>query len=47
MSQYNKLTPELAEKLQTIVGEKRFQYGDAVKEAYSHDEMPIYGRFMP
>lgn len=47
MSQYNKLTPALAEELRSVLGEKRFQYGDAVKEAYSHDEMPIYGRFMP
>ncbi|MDY3868006.1 MAG: FAD-binding oxidoreductase, partial [Pyramidobacter sp.] len=47
MDKYNKLTPELADKLHTLLGEKRFQYGEAVKEAYSHDEMPIYGRFMP
>ena len=44
---YNKLSPELAAELGGLLGEKRFQYGDAVKEAYSHDEMPIYGRFMP
>ena len=47
MVNYNKLTPALAEELGGLLGEKRFQYGDAVKEAYSHDEMPIYGRFMP
>lgn len=47
MPEYNKLTPELAAELGGLLGEKRFQYGDAVKEAYSHDEMPIYGRFMP
>lgn len=44
---YNKLSPALAAELGGLLGEKRFQYGDAVKEAYSHDEMPIYGRFMP
>ena len=47
MPEYNKLSPELAAELGGLLGEKRFQYGDAVKEAYSHDEMPIYGRFMP
>ncbi|MCI7324726.1 FAD-binding oxidoreductase, partial [bacterium] len=47
MPDYNKLTPALAEELRQLLGEKRFQYGDAVKEAYSHDEMPIYGKFMP
>lgn len=47
MENYNKLTPALAEELRELLGEKRFQYGDAVKEAYSHDEMPIYGSFMP
>ena len=44
---YNKLTPALAAELRSLLGEKRFQYGDSVKESYSHDEMPIYGRFMP
>ena len=47
MPEYNKLSPALAAELGGLLGEKRFQYGDAVKEAYSHDEMPIYGRFMP
>lgn len=47
MENYNKLTPALAEELRELLDEKRFQYGDAVKEAYSHDEMPIYGSFMP
>ena len=44
---YNKLTPTLAEELRQLLGEKRFQYGEGVKEAYSHDEMPIYGKVMP
>ena len=47
MPNYNKLTPELAEKLREIVGGERFQYGDAVNADYTHDEMPIYGRFAP
>ena len=47
MSSYNKLTPELAAELRAIVGERRFEYGDQVKENYSHDEMPIYGKYMP
>ena len=47
MPDYNKLTPALAEELQSLLGEKRFQYGEGVKEAYSHDEMPIYGKVMP
>ena len=44
---YNKLTPALAEELRRLLGEKRFQYGEGVKEAYSHDEMPIYGKHLP
>ena len=47
MAQYNALTPEIAEELKAIVGEKRFQYGDNVKPEYSHDEMPIYGKYFP
>ena len=47
MAKYNKLTPELGEKLKAVVGEKRYSCGDAVKEDYSHDEMPIYGKYMP
>ena len=43
----NKLTPALAEELRQLLGEKRFQYGEGVKEAYSHDEMPIYGKHLP
>ncbi|MEG1633618.1 MAG: FAD-binding oxidoreductase [Oscillospiraceae bacterium] len=47
MSTYNKITPEIAEKLRAIVGEKRFSVGDAVNPDYSHDEMPIYGKYFP
>jgi len=47
MVDFNTLSTELAAKLQTIVGEKRFQLGEQVKEEYSHDEMPIYGKYFP
>jgi glycolate oxidase len=47
MASYNKLSPAAAEKLRAIVGDGRFQYGDTVREEYSHDEMPIYGRYLP
>ena len=47
MTKYNKITPELTEKLRAIVGEKRFFAGDAVKDDFSHDEMPIYGEYSP
>ena len=47
MPRYNTLTPELAEKLCSITGQSRFQYGEQVKEDYSHDEMPIYGKYLP
>ena len=47
MASYNRLSPAAAEKLRAIVGEGRFQYGAGVREEYSHDEMPIYGRFLP
>ena len=33
MPDYNKLTPALAEELRQLLGEKRFQYGEGVKEA--------------
>lgn len=44
---YAKLTPVIAEKLCAIVGDSRFFAGENIKEDYSHDEMPIYGRYMP
>ena len=47
MASYNKLSPAAAERLRAVVGDGRFQYGDAVREEYSHDEMPIYGRYLP
>ena len=39
MTKYNKITPEIAEKLQAIVGAKRFFAKDAVKDDFSHDEI--------
>ena len=47
MTKYKKVTPEIAAQLQTIVGTKRFFAGDAVKDDFSHDEMPIYGKYYP
>ena len=47
MTKYKKVTPEIAAQLQAIVGAKRFFAGDAVKDDFSHDEMPIYGTRMP
>lgn len=44
---YNKFTPVLAEALTAVVGAQRIQLGEGVKEDYSHDEMPIYGKYMP
>lgn len=47
MAVYNTLTPETAEKLRSIVGDRRFSAGGSVNENYSHDEMPIYGKYLP
>ena len=47
MAEYNRLDLAAAEELRAIVGERRFQYGEQVKEEYAHDEMPIYGSFAP
>ena len=47
MTKYKKVTPEIAAQLQAIVGAKRFFAGDAVKDDFSHDEMPIYGKYYP
>ena len=47
MPAYNKLTAEAAEELRRLLGPGRFFSGDAVKEQYSHDEMPIYGKYPP
>ena len=47
MATYNQITPEIAEQLKAVVGEKRFSAGEAVDPNYSHDEMPIYGKYFP
>ena len=47
MAKYNSLTPDIADTLQAIVGKQRFFAGSAVKPDYAHDEMPIYGRYLP
>ena len=47
MAEYNKLTPEIAGQLCGVVGTRRFSLGKNVKEEYSHDEMPIYGKALP
>ena len=47
MTQYNRLTPQVADELLAMLGRQRFSMGENVNEDYSHDEMPIYGRYMP
>ena len=47
MATYNKITPEIAEQLKAVVGDKRFSAGEEVDPNYSHDEMPIYGKYFP
>lgn len=47
MPEYNKLSAQIAQQLCDIVGQRRFQYGRQVKPEYAHDEMPIYGKFLP
>ena len=47
MPEYNKLSAQIAQLLCDVVGERRFQFGQQVKPEYAHDEMPIYGKFLP
>ena len=47
MKQFNVVSPEVAAQLAAVVGEKRFYMGDRVREDYSHDEMPLYGKHAP
>jgi glycolate oxidase len=47
MATYNKITPEIAARLKAVVGERRFYAGEDIDPNYSHDEMPIYGSYMP
>ena len=47
MATYNRITPEIAQQLKAVVGERRFFSGEDIDPNYSHDEMPIYGKYMP
>ncbi len=47
MTTYNKISPEVSEQLKAVVGEQRFFEKDGIDPNYSHDEMPIYGKYMP
>ena len=47
MATYNRITPEIAQQLKAVVGERRFFAGEDIDPNYSHDEMPIYGKYMP
>ena len=47
MATYNKITPEIAAELKAVVGERRFFEGADLDPNYSHDEMPIYGKYFP
>ena len=47
MANYNKLDAVTAEKLKNAVGESRFLTGERINPDYSHDEMPIYGKYLP
>ena len=46
MPAYKKLTEPVLERLRRVLGEE-LVFGEAVKEDFSHDEMPIYGKFAP
>ena len=46
MSNYNKVTPQLIEKLMAIAPNRVFVDGDINKD-YTHDEMPEYGYYSP
>ena len=47
MATYNKITPEIAQQLKAVVGAARFFAGEDIDPNYAHDEMPIYGKYMP
>ena len=47
MATYNRITPEIAAQMKAVVGEKRFFEGENIDPNYSHDEMPIYGKYYP
>ncbi|MEG0310855.1 MAG: FAD-binding oxidoreductase, partial [Eubacterium sp.] len=43
---YNKVTPEIIQKLNEIVPKRVFT-GSDINDDFTHDEMPIYGKAMP
>ena len=47
MTAYNKITPDIAQRLKAVVGERRFFAGEDINPNYAHDEMPIYGKHLP
>ncbi|MCR5089614.1 MAG: FAD-binding protein [Oscillospiraceae bacterium] len=47
MREYSKVTPEIAERIRSVVGEGRFYQGAGLDPCFGHDEMPIYGEFLP
>ena len=47
MATYNRITPEIAQQLKAVVGETRFFAGEDIDPNYAHDEMPIYGQYLP
>ena len=46
MPAYKKLTEPVLERLRRVLGEA-LVFGEAVKEDFSHDKMPIYDKFAP
>ncbi|SMC78480.1 FAD-binding oxidoreductase [Papillibacter cinnamivorans] len=46
MPQYNKVTPEILDRLK-VLAPGRVYAGEDVNEDYAHDEMPIYGTHTP
>jgi glycolate oxidase len=47
MSEYGKVTPEIVEQLKAVVEPKRVYTGEDINEDFTHDEMSIYGKYMP
>lgn len=45
--EYNKLSSQIKEELSALLGERRFLTGEDINADYSHDEMPIYGKYPP
>lgn len=46
MADYNKLNAEIIEKLK-VIAPNRVYVGEDINEDFTHDEMPIYGKFTP